>query len=396
MCYCEGWDPLGCEPAGSLSPELAEERDRTGEQYSLILTRVGDPVAVAEICWAEAYLNLWVFDDAGDRVAQIETHRLGDRLAVRSVRQWEYEPEDAEFADEALIRWRRISTPAGRSSEWIVHDEYLEDGEQVGSGEWIFGADASTVDAPVFGRWDALAALAAFLDPAPEPWQVVRDLSDPHGRGLPPAQRPWQPPSAPQPVWLDEIITDGSPGSDEYGDPMTVELEQIGVLRMPTGQLMVHSPVYDNSQHPLTVTVLPGEYPVVASGDLAVSLIVLDEPVASWEPATQPGDEPWMLEPDQSFGFGGDINAGCFYDGGTPIHKFAKSAVQDGQWQWDPAIGGDPVFEHPATDANLIAFDLPSDGGFPVWVGRTADGRLARFVADTRPFPDVFVPEARE
>ncbi len=395
--YCEGWDSLGCEVVGPLSTELAAERDRAGEQYAALFSRDDAPIALVEIAWSESYLNMWVFDEAGDRVAQIETHRLGDVLAIKSVRQWEYEEEDYEFADEALYRHRRLQP--GRSP-WLSRVEHRgRSGELLGSS-LISGESANTVDAPVFGEWVRAAALLGLLEPASESWGAVRDVSDPQGRGLAPEARTWSPPGAPQPTWMDYLLTEGAEGFDDYGYLATVELEQTGVLRMPTGHLIVQDPCYDGEE-PYTVTVPPGNYPVVEStscrvdsdsggSPLVASLVVSDEPIVSWEPAMRAGDQAWMLESDESFCFGVDSGSGCFYDSGTDIHSLL-TGDQDTKHEF--MVGENAAFEHPSAPGNLIKFNTGGDGGFPVWIGRTGDGRVARFVADFRVSSDSFVPE---
>ncbi|WP_216902029.1 DUF4241 domain-containing protein [Nocardia alni] len=395
--YCEGWDSLACEVVGPLSAELAAERDRAGEQYAALFSRDDAPVALVEIAWGESYLNMWVFDEAGDRVAQIETHRLGDVLAVKSVRQWEYEEEDYEFADEALYRHRRL-LPGG--SDWTARIQKLSrSGGLLGSNR-VSGESANTVAVPIFGQWVRSTALLELLEPAPDSWGTVRDVSDPHGRGLSPEARPWRPPGPPQPIWMDHLLAAGTEGFDDCGYLATIELEQTGVLRMPTGRLVVQDPCYDDEE-PYAVTVPPGNYPVVESNSyrvdsdnyvtlLTASVVVADEPVTSWEPAVRTDDRVWMLESDESFCFGVDSGSGCFYDAGTNIHRLL---IADQDTKHDFMVDEDVSFEHPSAPGNLIKFNTGGDGGFPVWIGRTVDGRVARFVADFRTSSESFVPE---
>jgi hypothetical protein len=124
---------------------------------------------------------------------------------------------------------------------------------------------------------------------------------------------------------------------------------------------------YQQSRHPFTATVPPGEYPVVlsrfcwlsGSGPTvaAVKVWVGDGPVDSWEMALRAGQDPRTLPDGGFFGFGVDAEL------------------------TDDASG-----------ANLIAFSSGwGDGSYPVWIGRTAAGAIACFVADLLTF-DIMTP----
>jgi hypothetical protein len=78
---------------------------------------------------------------------------------------------------------------------------------------------------------------------------------------------------------------------------------------------------------------------------------------------------------------------GCFYDASA-----AASFARQSDWldQFDLR---EMAFTAPASDpgsgANLIAYHSGwGDGDYPVWIGRSADGEVACFVADMLLMPD--------
>src|SRR5690606_31422388 len=49
LTYCEGWDPWSRRAHRPLPASVARERDRRGEQYTMLLTRGGTPTAVLDV-----------------------------------------------------------------------------------------------------------------------------------------------------------------------------------------------------------------------------------------------------------------------------------------------------------------------------------------------------------
>src|SRR5690606_40938826 len=106
----------------------------------------------------------------------------------------------------------------------------------------------------------------------------------------------------------------------------TVEVRDVGQLRMPTGQLVVCDPAFlrwPEDSPPFTVSVPPGSYPVrlsvarwvgqpahvrVAGARLAVS----EEPVHSRHQALRPGEGQLTLSAAEFYGLGGDACMSCF------------------------------------------------------------------------------------
>lgn len=135
----------------------------------------------------------------------------------------------------------------------------------------------------------------------------------------------------------------------------------------------------------------PGDYPVDLSvirfddepdhiRVAAARLTISTEPVTSWDMALRPGQDPKALPDGHYFEFGVDSGTGCFVDaaalpaiGQLPDHVFEDLF---------PDIGGSRTadLDH---GANLVTFHSGwGDGGYPTWIGRTADGRVACFIAD--------------
>jgi hypothetical protein len=115
----------------------------------------------------------------------------------------------------------------------------------------------------------------------------------------------------------------------------------------------------------------------------AARLTVRDEPVASWELALRPDQDPRLLGDGEFFGFGVDAGMGCFVDA-EAAEALAGIVEETYEDAFEDLLSDQAVeVSDPATGANLIAF--PSgwgDGAYPTWIGRTTDGEVACFVAD--------------
>jgi hypothetical protein len=163
------------------------------------------------------------------------------------------------------------------------------------------------------------------------------------------------------------------------------------LLRLPSGRLVAADPGWLGTRlEPFTVAVEPGAYPVtlavvrfedepaqqrVAAGRLTI----YEGPVATWELALRPGKDPRLLGDDEFYGFGVDTGTACFHDAavaatmaGIDADALERLRSQQPVEVLDPGSG-----------ANLIAFESGwGDGSYPTWIGRTAAGQVACFVAD--------------
>jgi hypothetical protein len=143
------------------------------------------------------------------------------------------------------------------------------------------------------------------------------------------------------------------------------------------------------------VTVPPGQYPVLLSlvrwADdpqhqrvAAARLVIRDDPVASWELALRPGEDPRVIGDEGFFGFGVDAGMACFFD------AVAAPAMDRLSETFTLGDATTAELSDPESGANLIAYESGwGDGCYPTWIGRTSHGDLACFVADMLLLHDV-------
>ena len=425
--YCEGWDPRAGRAAGPLSSSRAAERDRAGEQYALTLAMPGRPLAVIEVAWASAYCAVWFFDEQRRRVLQVDCRRLGgSRLDVVRGRQWAYtDAGQAEF-DERVTRFEFEMFPDGSHSRAIFPGSAAPAARPRGleaAGDMVV-PEGNMLDAPAFGGWARLigafpghlAALGHEMSPA----SVVEDVSDPGGDGLPAGARPWHPPRPRQPGPLALLFTPGtrldvgSTAAAGRAGTVAVDVSQIAMLRMPSGALIACDPSYlrpvepdasewvtrsysyQQSHQPFTATVPSGRYPVLLSrfgwlagrGPIVAAAMVRvrDGRVASWQMALRQGEDPRTLPDNGFFGFGVDTATGCFFDAAAAPALAPLAGGLDRRGQLTAEVADEK------SGANLIAFLTgQGDGAYPTWIGRTADGDIACFVADLLTFDAITI-----
>ncbi|MBP2330469.1 hypothetical protein JOF56_010854 [Kibdelosporangium banguiense] len=347
--YCEGWDYEGRRLVGPLPEAVARERDEAGEQYAVVF--VGDDgqaAAVTEICWQANHLSVSHVDGSSELSSQSVHRRLADRMLTVRIQQWN--PESlAEFTGTGR---RELTTRAGQGTQVTI--------DQI-------DVDEITWPIPAFGDWARFARLDdATFTQAPDPSPYV-----------PTEERPWQAPKPLQPGDLAAMFRAAG------------EVVPAGVLRMPSGSLIVIDPGYLGLGHqprPFTATAPPGEYPVelaVVDGRTAgARVIVSHEPVATWELALREGQDPRQLGNKEFYGFGVDSGQACFLDAAAMpgLDEAGDDLVDD---LTDTPEDGSVSLDDPRTGANLVAFwSGPGDGAYPVWVGRTESGQAACFVAD--------------
>lgn len=224
-----------------------------------------------------------------------------------------------------------------------------------------------------------------------------------------------------------------------FGDEVVAtEVLPRGELVFPTGRLIAGDPTgveFTEDYAPYVQEVPPGRYPlhiVVARRDgdtgddgvdgtrvCAAVLVLRDEPVAEWEMALLPGQDPAALaveedhgeeeEDDEEdlyeeegggfafFGFGVDGGMACFFDASLLDHFAGVMATDDADPKapsWITLLCGDGpdllvqgtdtvTLEAPDGTPGLAAFESGfGDGAYPVWFGRTGDGEVAAVVAD--------------
>jgi hypothetical protein len=144
-----------------------------------------------------------------------------------------------------------------------------------------------------------------------------------------------------------------------------------------------------NEVSPFTVAVPPGAYPPTLAllrwTDLRVAaakLTILHQPVTTWELALRHGQNPATLRPGYFFDLRVDAAAIAVFDA---VVLDAVSRLETAEptafevWHADR-----PVERTVAPGVNAIAFNTGwGDGGYPVWIGGTRDGRVGCFIVDT-------------
>jgi len=206
-----------------------------------------------------------------------------------------------------------------------------------------------------------------------------------------------------KPPDFDQWFT-SSAGTSSDGVHFTVQLGR-GSLCLPTGRVVAAEPGYvpDADRCAFTQTVPPGRYPVIllvaeyressepGAGLIdeqvaAARLVIRDEPAATWEMAVLKGQKPDDLGDGEYYGCPVDGGMGCFTDAQT-----LQGLLATGDMEWLDDLRTD-VLDRPTaptmlTDPHdepvLAAFTTGgSDGTYPTWAGRTANGDVACFVTD--------------
>jgi Protein of unknown function (DUF4241) len=398
--YCEGWDAQRQVPVGLLPVRVARDRDAAGEQYAVLIGSPERPRLLIEVAWRHLYCAVWVFDPLLRRTRKAEFRRLEqERLFLNETREWRYATsQQREFDETAWTGSYRFSI------QGQAEKQLRPTGERGGlrvSWEQM-PLEQLWRPTPRFGDW---ALLAAAVDPE-MPWpMVLTERPDPDGDqgargGQAGDQRPWRPPMPLRPSRMELLFRPGTRYALEPGGPVVVEVRQAGRLRMPSGRLIVADPAWlDAKLEPFTTTVPPGAYPASLAvirferdpaheRVAAAELVVRHEPVAFWELALRPGEDPRTLGDGEFFGFGVDAGMAAFLD--AAVLPAMVGLVTGDAWETFVERHGEELWRQqpaevidPPSGANLIAFESGwGDGAYPTWIGRTAAGEVACFVAD--------------
>jgi hypothetical protein len=219
-----------------------------------------------------------------------------------------------------------------------------------------------------------------------------------------------------QPPAIDPMFQPGARyrlSFDDIEEEAVVEVRDAGRLYLATGRLVVCDPFWasllEDRTAAFTVAVPPGHYQITVSfarvdrpsdpeiagpvrRGAAARLTVRDDRVAGWEPALRPGDDLASLPPGRFHGFAVDSGTGAFVDASAvaALGQLGEPGQEMGQ---EPELaevipellekGTVNLVVDQATDLNVVMFDCGmGDGTYPVWIGRTAAGDAACFVAD--------------
>jgi hypothetical protein len=195
----------------------------------------------------------------------------------------------------------------------------------------------------------------------------------------------------PIPEQTAELFRDGSRHQLADGALVTVMTTPGGALRLPTGRLVAVDPSWRLTRiQPYTVAVPPGSYPVTLAvvsppdGGLvaAVKVTLKDRPVARWELALRPGEDPALLAPGEAYNVGVDAATMALLDAAALPAIARRFEADDSLYVVRERSRAIEVTE-PESGGNLIAFSTGyGDGGYPVWFGRTAAGEIAHIIVD--------------
>ncbi len=195
---------------------------------------------------------------------------------------------------------------------------------------------------------------------------------------------------------------------------MVVQKLDLGILNLPSGQIVVCDPLVVPDCPPLTKAVKPGEYPVsvyVAKTEFAgnryaiAKLEFSTKKAAKWVLAVRDGEDISELgEHADFFGFAVNAGIGAFFDFQTGIEynqfiedfmlrnpngniyddffaaEFKKNAID----QNDPKdIGNWVNFYLPGSNRNVTMFQSGyGDGLYPAYWGMTKDNEIVSLVID--------------
>ena len=187
-----------------------------------------------------------------------------------------------------------------------------------------------------------------------------------------------------------------------------IEVVDGGMLYLPTGRLVVCDPFWGSEIErqcaPFLVVVEPGRYPVSVSRlrwdqsnhpripapirrGAAAKIAIRDEPVVKWEMALRPGQDPGELKPGEIFGFGVDAGTGGFFDAaavaamGTFVEPDSPEYPRILHDLWENTVLNISLDKESGLNAVLFNCGM-GDGLYPTWIGHTAAGEPACFVAD--------------
>ncbi|MEW2545860.1 DUF4241 domain-containing protein [Streptomyces sp. NPDC047002] len=208
------------------------------------------------------------------------------------------------------------------------------------------------------------------------------------------------------------LLAPGSSHRFPGADHRFVVRELPGVpLSLPSGRVVAAEPLSCGTEDPTGLAfaqeVGPGTYPVVlvtaqllgADGKhrdtrvAAARLAIRDEPVAAWEPALLPGEDPEELDEDALTGYPVDGGTGCFADADAFraagaeedfIGRVAVAVAGGPRAAGGPDAGCAPVTLSVGGDEHAVVVFRTGwgDGDYPTWIGRTARGDVACFLTD--------------
>ncbi|MEU4341867.1 DUF4241 domain-containing protein [Nocardia sp. NPDC023852] len=299
------------------------------------------------------------------------------------VREWDVQETITVSADgQVEIR----SEFDGSERDWFERHIAGLDGQAPSEPENVTVQQVSAsienflIPAPEFADWQVFVPLLAQQGHEPAATVVLRDA--PGGD--------WQGPL--RATGIEQLFTAGA-RRDTPDGPGVVELSDAGLLRIPSGRLVVADPGWID-EHSLTITVSPGEYPVtlslmrvvdstyLGSCVAAAKVTIVDTPAGEWEMAIRPDQDVGLLGEGQFYGVGVDTGIAAFVD--ATRGSVSEADLDDLAERLESRSAVE--LTGPAGGPNLIAFHAGwGDGSYPAWIGRTEDGQVSCVVIDFQP-----------
>ncbi|GHH39199.1 DUF4241 domain-containing protein [Lentzea cavernae] len=200
------------------------------------------------------------------------------------------------------------------------------------------------------------------------------------------------------PVDFDRRLVPGARAGLMSG-PGTVSEPLRAELHLPSGELVASGWRWEAIG--FTETAPPGHYPVLLHlltpdeaplmpVPLAVRLVIRDAPAVSWTMALLPGQDPAELSEDGFFGFPVDGGEGNLIDARylRELHETDTYLEFVDTARIDLDFGDRLAPSEDDQGRQTVGFTIGSDGVYPTWIGRTADGELACYLVELLLFDD--------
>ncbi|WP_052849962.1 DUF4241 domain-containing protein [Streptomyces avicenniae] len=356
-----------------MSSALAARKHAAGIDYAVLLSTRERPLAVVEY-WPGRMWRVYMYDDRSWRMQTIDftPHGTGQLLARRNTR-WQFSGEQ----EYAYGKWD-VQETTTVSPDGLVEVKSELAGPSGAATEpphvrrFTAPVEGFLCPAPEFGDWQVFVPFLAQQGHEPAADVVLNDVSVDEGSG--PLRA----------TGIERLFTPGSCATPE--GPAAVEPVDAGVLRIPSGQLVISDPGWID-ETPRAVAVPPGEYPVTLSllrtvhgADVAAARVTfLDTPPHAWEMALLPDEDMELLGEGQFYGVGVDTGTAAFLDATRTV---AEDILDENVFL---PLNSRVSVELPGTgtEPNVIAFRAgEGDGSYPVWIGRTEDGQVGSVVID--------------
>lgn len=372
--YCAGWDAATRAPVSPMAESVARAQDAAGAQWAAVLFVDGTARTVVEVCWAARHSEVWNVDGAGRRYRGLAYRRWpDDRLRLFELRSWHR--DGPEFDGEPTLRARVARDGNATITGVEVYAETEEGSLQLAEDRSSWperSRPPEDVAVPAVGGWPRLAGMTGRVTVRPGPQAV-------------PTRFPWRPPSPLRPRHVTEMVTEGTRFRQPDGTVVTVERVGAGTVRLPSGRLVVADPGWlDADSVPLADRVAPGTHPVdvfqVAGMTVAARVSVTGAPVTSWHLALQEGDHELALGDGEFNGNPVDTATIALVDA-TGVEAYSQAEIEKAM----DGIADRAVFrtisdEKTGTDAVIVPGW--TDGAYPAWLGRAADGAISCVVVD--------------